>query len=91
MYHNHRILQSIRDLRKYLIEGSRSDAPSTEHLNDTIDRFSNLKLDEVSSGRQYRAVLRKIVAMFMSQFGFESKNRNKNNNLIAHPLLCSDC
>ena len=72
MYHNYRILQSIRDLRKYLIEGSRNEPPSTDHLNDTIDRFSALQLDEISSGYQSRSALRKIIAMFLSQFGFES-------------------
>jgi hypothetical protein len=73
MYHNYRILQSIRELRKYLIEGSRSEPPSTDHLNDTVDRFSALKLDVIFSGRQARVALRKIVAVSLSQFGFESK------------------
>lgn len=84
MYHNYRILQTIRELRKYLVEGFHSDSPSTDHLNETVDRFSYLQIDDVSSGKQARVVMRKVVTLFLAQFGFESK-------ITQHPIRVRVC
>ncbi len=70
MYNNFQILKNIRELRKYILESSQSDPPQPEPL---VADFSHLQLDDISSFAQSRAVLRKIVTLFLAQNGFECK------------------
>lgn len=70
MYNNFQILKNIRELRKLILESSQADPPHPEPL--VVD-FSHLQLDDISSFAQSRAVLRKIIALFLAQNGFECK------------------
>lgn len=73
---NFLILQSIRALRKHLLEGSRAEVPSIEHLKIPSTRFDRLKPvfeERIEGAMQAKAVLRKVITLYLAQAGFERK------------------
>jgi hypothetical protein len=75
-YDNFRILQSIRILRKHLLEGSRAKVPSIEHLktpSQRFDRFGNIFGDVIEHSWRAKVILRKVIALYLGQAGFERK------------------
>lgn len=75
-YDNFRILQSIRTLRRHLLEGSRAEIPSIEYLkspSNRFDRFGKVFKDLIENSWQAKSVLRKIITLYLAQAGFERK------------------
>lgn len=72
-YGNFRICQAIRERRKCLLEGARTEAPTSEGLHGQTNRFESVEVDRICGGAQARTVLRKIVALYLAQLGFECK------------------
>ena len=81
-YDNFRILQAIRSLRTHLLEGSRAEIPSIEHLktpSKRFDRFGTVFKDVIENYWQAKTVLRKVITLYLAQAGFERKNTEENN------------
>lgn len=76
LYENFRILQSVRDIRKHLLESSRLEPPNLEHLNAPTSRFDNFEVVTVRSPCQAQSILKKIISLYLAQIGFECKNAN---------------
>lgn len=73
-YDNFRILQTIRDLRKHILEGSRAEVPGVDHLKKPTSRFDVYEpvlRRPVENEWQAKAILRKIITLFLAQAGFE--------------------
>lgn len=82
-YDNFRILQSIRELRKHILEGSRAQVPSIEHLKTPSNRFDTLEdvlKEKIENGIEAKALLRKVITLFLAQAGFERKCQGKEWN-----------
>ena len=73
LYDNFRILQSIRDLRKHLLEASRAQIPSLEHLKIPSNKFDNFEWGRVETSWQAKAIFKKVIGLYLGQAGFESK------------------
>lgn len=75
-YDNFRILQSIRTLRRHLLEGSRAEVPSIEYLKSPtkrFDRFGQVLKEKIENCWQAKSVLRKVITLYLAQCGFERK------------------
>ena len=75
-YDNFRILQSIRELRKHILESSRADVPSIDSLKSPSSRFDSFQAvfdDPVENGWQAKVILRKVITLYLAQAGFEGK------------------
>lgn len=75
-YDNFRILQSIRTLRRHLLEGSRAEVPSIEHLKSPtkrFDRFGQVFKENIENCWQAKSVLRKVITLYLAHCGFERK------------------
>jgi hypothetical protein len=73
-YDNFRIIQSIRTLRRHILEGSRTEIPNIEHLKSPskrFDRFGPVFKDVIENSWQAKTVLRKVIALYLAQSGFE--------------------
>lgn len=80
---NFRTLQSVRELRKHMLEGCRSDPPNQDHLKTPskyFNRFEDiLKGNVIENSWQAQCILRKIITLYLAQAGFERK-QNINYN-----------
>lgn len=73
LYDNFRILRSIRDLRKDLLEASRAQLPSLDHLKIPSTKFDDFEWGRVETSWQAKAIFKKIIGLYLGQAGFESK------------------
>ena len=90
-YDNFRILQSIRTLRRHLLEGSRAEIPSIEYLKSPskrFDRFGAVFNDLIENSWQAKSVLRKVITLYLAQAGFERIPKTINGNFMLLIILC---